>query len=58
MADGVPTDPPNTKTLSWAAMVKKLWGDEWHKKETIYEFSDGREFKSTDADETGIYRNS
>lgn len=56
MADGVETDPPNTRTLSWAAIVRKLWGDEWTKKETVYEFSNDRKFESTDSTASGIYR--
>lgn len=45
MAQGeVPTNPPNFRTINYGAQVKKLWGDEWHKKETGYEFSNGRKF--------------
>lgn len=55
MADGVETKPPMTRVLSWAAAVKKAWGDQWNKKETVYQFSNGREFKSTDHTDSGIY---
>jgi hypothetical protein len=24
--------------------VRDAWGDEWHKKETVYEFGNGRKF--------------
>jgi hypothetical protein len=45
MARGdVPTKPPTTTTLDWGARVRKAWGDAWHKKDTAYEFSNGRKF--------------
>ena len=45
MAQGnVPTAPPRTRTIDYGAQVRKVWGDEWHKKETAYEFSNGRKF--------------
>lgn len=56
MPDGVDNTPPKTRTLSWAAIVRRLWGDEWNKKETVYQFSNGREFKSTDYGTSGVYR--
>lgn len=40
----VPTKPPTTSTLNWGAQVKKAWGDDWHKKDIAYEFSNGRKF--------------
>lgn len=45
MARGdVPTTPPIFKTVDWGAMVRKSWGDAFHKKETAYLFSNGRKF--------------
>lgn len=45
MAQGdVPTNPPNFRTINYGAQVRKIWGDEWHKKEVGYEFSNGRKF--------------
>ena len=46
MARGqVPTLPPVTRVVSFGALVKKAWGDEWGKKDTAYEFSNGRKFQ-------------
>lgn len=44
-----------TRTIDYAAWVRKLWGKEWNKPETVYEFSNGRKFESTDATDSGIY---
>lgn len=55
MSNGIPTTPPGTKTIDWGAMVRKYWGDEWLKKETVYQFSNGREFKDSGPN-AGIYR--
>jgi hypothetical protein len=41
---GVPTKPPVFRTLDWGALVRNAWGDEWLKKETVYEFGNGRKF--------------
>ena len=44
MAQGdVPTKPPTFTTKDWGAMIRKLWGDDWHKRETSYEFNIGRD---------------
>lgn len=51
---GVPTTPPNTRTIDWAALVRKAWGDDWAKKETVYKFTKGREFKDSGS-HSGIY---
>jgi hypothetical protein len=45
MAQGdVPTKPPTFSTRSWAAMVRNSWGEDWHKPEYVYEFSNGKKF--------------
>ncbi len=44
---GVPTLPPATRDVSFGALVRKAWGDEWLKKETAYEFSNGRKFEDS-----------
>lgn len=41
---GVPTKPPNFRSIDWAAEVRRAWGEEWHRKETAYEFGNGRKF--------------
>lgn len=45
-----------TKTIDYAALVRKNQPEEQKKPETVYQFSNGNEFKSTDNQETGIYR--
>lgn len=47
--------PPTTRTLDWASIVRKIWGDEYLKKEVVYEFSNGKKYESTDASTSGIY---
>ena len=47
MAQGdVPTQKPVTRTIDYGAQVRRIWGDEWHKPEIAYEFSNGRKFNS------------
>ena len=43
------------RTLDWAEICRKTWGKEWNEKEVVYEFSNKREFKSTDHTNSGIY---
>lgn len=50
----VPTKPPSTTTLNWGAQVRKAWGDAWHEKEVVYEFSNNRKFKDS-GPSAGIY---
>lgn len=52
--NGIPTDPPQTSTRDWAAMVRKVWGDDWLKRETVYVFSNGRKFEDSGPNK-GIY---
>lgn len=54
MPNGIPTDPPKTRSLDWAALVRKIWGDEWHKKEVVYEFQNKRKFEDSGPN-SGIY---
>lgn len=45
-----------TRTIDWTAEVHKAWGGEWGAPDHgIYEFSNGRQFDSTDRGTTGIY---
>lgn len=46
---GIPTKPPVFRTLDWGALVRKEWGDSWHKPEIGYEFSNGRKFNDPGA---------
>lgn len=43
-----------TRELSWREMCQKSWGKDWDEPEVAYEFH-GREFKSTDRTDSGIY---
>lgn len=45
---------PTTKVLDWNAEVRKLWGSEYNKPTTSYEFSNGRKFELRTED-AGIY---
>ena len=45
-----------TRTLSWKEIVERTWGKEWNEPEVVYQFSDGREFRSTDKTDSGIYQ--
>lgn len=53
----VPTTPPKTKSATLQSLVRQAAGDDWHKKEVVYEFSGGRKFKNTDGSNQpgGIY---
>lgn len=43
----IPTDLPNTRTIDWGGEIRKAWGDEWHKREVAYKFSNGRKFETS-----------
>ena len=47
--------PVTTRLIDWNAEVRKEWGEEYTQPETVYEFSNGREFHSTDKTDSGIY---
>ncbi len=51
---GVPTLPPVTRTIDFGALVKQSWGDEWMKKDTAYEMSNGRLFAASEP-QGGVY---
>lgn len=53
----VPTTPPKTSQVSWASLVRKAEGDNWHKKDPAYKFSGGRVFKQP-SDGGAIYNGS
>ncbi len=46
---GIPTKPPTTRTIDFGAQVRAAWGDQWHAKETAYQFTNGRTFKDPGA---------
>src|SRR5690349_18435179 len=48
--------PDNTRLINWRDRVLQAWGDEYNAPETVYAFSGGRKFKSTDGSEHGVYR--
>ena len=45
---GVPSLPPIKRTIDFGAVVRQIWGDEWGKKDTAYEFSNGRKFQASE----------
>lgn len=55
MSSDVYDKPPTTSQLDYAALVRRAWGDEWLKKDIVYQFGQ-RRFQSTDDAASGIYR--
>ena len=55
MPNGIPTDPPTQRIIDLKTLVVKAWGDQWLKPESVYEFSNGRKFESSDQSTSGIY---
>ena len=48
--------PPVTRSISWADLVRREWGSEFNAPDRgVYQFSNGRQFDSTDTGSTGIY---
>lgn len=41
---GVVTKPPIFRTVDYGGAVRKAWGDEYHKPDIAYEFSNKRTF--------------
>jgi len=54
MADTTP--PVVTKVLNFGDLVIQVLGKEYKKPEVVYEFSKDRDFTSTDATTSGIYK--
>ena len=50
-----PEKPPHTKVTDWNAICHKA-DSEMEKPEVVYKFSNGKEKKSTDRTESGVYR--
>jgi hypothetical protein len=46
---------PTGRDIDWVALVKKVSGSDPPNQEVVYEFSQGRKFKTTDHTESGIY---
>ena len=45
-----------TQQIDWAEMSRRSWGAEFNAPDHgVYEFSNGRQFDSTDRGQTGIY---
>lgn len=49
----VPTTPPIFRTVDYGALVRKAFGDSWHKPEIAYRFSNGRTFN--DGNPSALY---
>lgn len=47
---------PNSRTIDLGSLVRQSWGVEFYQPDVIYRFSNGREFKSTDASNHGFYQ--
>lgn len=47
--------PVTSKNIDYAALVRKQLGEEYNKPETVYQFSNGKDYKSTDKTNSGIY---
>lgn len=52
------TERTTTRQINASAQVRQAWGSEYTKPDVAYQFSNGREFDSTDKRETGIYKRS
>jgi hypothetical protein len=49
-------DPVVTRQYLWHDMAVRAWGAEWNAPDRgAYEFSNGRQFDSTDRTQSGIY---
>lgn len=46
---------PTSRPLDWAALCRQAWGPEFNQPDKAYQWSNGREFKSTDTLRGGIY---
>jgi len=47
----------STRNISWLDQVARVWGSEWRAPDhNIYQFSNNRNFDSTDLGSTGIYQ--
>lgn len=46
---------PTTRVIDWAKLVRDAWGPAYSEPDTAYQFSNGREFKSSDQSRGGIY---
>lgn len=51
------TRPPTMREVDLSAEIRKIWGPEWNKPETSYEFSNGRKFELRTGD-AAIYASS
>lgn len=49
---------PKSRVIDWAALVRKAWGPAFNEPDNAYEFSNSREFKSTDGARGGPYEGS
>ena len=45
----------NVTTIDFKSLVLAEEGPSYNEPEVVYEFSDGKKFKSTDATDSGIY---
>lgn len=48
-------EPPNMREINWLSEVLKAWEGKYYERDVVYQFSNGRQFKSTDGTDSGIY---
>lgn len=44
-----------TRDISWEQLARAAEGEDYNKEDVVYEFSNGKTFKSTDNTSSGIY---
>jgi hypothetical protein len=50
------TEQVKIRQVNFADLVKRREGDDYNRPDPSYQFSNNREFQSTDKTESGIYR--
>lgn len=50
-----PTNAPTSRAIGFAALVLQVEGPAYYEPDVAYKFPVEREFKSTDAQDSGIY---
>ena len=56
MAAPKQSKPVTTQETTQLQKVRKAWGKEYDKSDIVYEFSNGKQFESSDRGTSGIYR--
>lgn len=48
--------PVSFGTVNLAQIIRQLWGPQYYRPDTGYEFSNGRRFDASDQGTSGVYR--